>query len=87
VKLTGELDLATSPQLDRCLRELTDPVVTLDFSSVTFMDCRAIGVLVQAQQRMRDETAKLVLFGLRPLHLQVLATLGLIDYFDSLIPD
>jgi anti-anti-sigma factor len=87
VKLFGDLDPATSPHLDRCLRGLTGRVVTLDFSGVTFMDCSTISVLVAVQERMRDDAAKLILFGFKPLHLRLLSILGLTNHFDSLIPN
>jgi anti-sigma B factor antagonist len=87
VRLSGELDLMTSPDLDRCLRELTDPVVTIDFTGVKFIDSTAIEVLVGAQRRMRDEAGKLILFGLRPFQLYLLDILGLAGFFDSVVPN
>ena len=50
VKVRGELDLSTSPDLAAALSttEVTAPTVQLDLSAVTFLDSSAIGMLVAA---------------------------------------
>ena len=86
VELTGELDLSTSPRLDRCLRQLTDPVVTIDLTAVTFIDSTALNVLMDTQRRMRDEDAKLILCGVAPFQLRLFDIVGLAGFFDSVVP-
>jgi anti-sigma B factor antagonist len=87
VRVRGELDMATCPQLRERLLELTDRMVTLDFAAVTFMDSSGTGVLVEAQKRIREDGGKLVLYGLGAQLLRVLEITGLGDHFDSLVPD
>jgi anti-sigma B factor antagonist len=87
VRVRGELDMATCPQLRERLLELTDQVVTLDFAAVTFMDSSGTGVLLEAQKRIREDGGKLVLYGLGPQLRRVLEISGLGDYFDSLVAD
>jgi anti-anti-sigma factor len=87
VRVRGELDPATCPQLRRRLFGLTDRVVTLDFAAVTFMDSCATTVLVEVQEHIREGGGKLVLYGLGRQPLHVLEVSGLSSYFDSLVPD
>jgi anti-sigma B factor antagonist len=87
VRVRGELDMATCPQLRERLLELTDRIVTLDFAAVTFMDSSGTGVLVEVQKRIRQDGGKLVLYGLGAQLLRVLEITGLGDHFDSLVPD
>ena len=47
VWLKGELDPASSPQLEACLQSLDGQRVTLDFSDLTFVDSSGISVLVR----------------------------------------
>jgi anti-sigma B factor antagonist len=53
--LSGELDIASTDELDRALREAQDSAhaVTLDLSRLTFMDCRSLSVLAAAAVRAR----------------------------------
>lgn len=49
VRVGGELDMATSPQLDAFLQTVVDDGATrvvLDFADVTFMDSSGLGVLM-----------------------------------------
>jgi anti-sigma B factor antagonist len=55
--ITGELDLQASRSLGQRLSEevgagVTSPDVILDLSSVSFIDSSALGVIVQADQRL-----------------------------------
>ena len=53
--LSGELDVATTPELDLALRgaQHSSRSVTLDLSRLTFMDCSSLSVLVEAADRAR----------------------------------
>jgi anti-sigma B factor antagonist len=55
--LSGELDLLSSPVLDRAVDGLGDSdaeLVVIDLRRVEFMDSTGLHVLVQAQQRAQD---------------------------------
>ena len=54
VAVTGELDLATAPQLTATIRELPPSVrhVVVDLSATTFLDSRALGTLVAARREL-----------------------------------
>jgi len=60
VWVSGEIDVATAPQLDACLREL-GATVTLDFTGVTFMDSSGLSVLAAAAKRLACQNGELVL--------------------------
>lgn len=55
VAITGELDLATAPQLDRALRraQADAPLVVLDLRRLAFADCSGAHVLLAAERRAR----------------------------------
>ena len=49
LRLVGEIDLATTPELQRHLRD-NPAVKVIDMRHVTFIDCRGISVLVLANR-------------------------------------
>ncbi|MFZ0217377.1 MAG: STAS domain-containing protein [Candidatus Dormiibacterota bacterium] len=62
--LTGELDLASAPELDRQLRELeaANPGrLLIDLSALEFMDSTGIALLVRARQAARTNGHQLAL--------------------------
>ena len=63
VHVSGELDLATTPQLERTLREagLQARLVALDLRDVTFMDSSGVHVIVDASIGARQARGRLVL--------------------------
>jgi len=55
VRLSGEVDMYTAPQLKQCLLGLVDDgaaKVVIDLSSVTFIDSTALGVLIGGVRRL-----------------------------------
>jgi len=76
VRLEGELDLASAPQLRECLHRLAGQVIVLDFSKVTFMDSTFVGVLVGALKRANCNGGELILHGVRPPQRKVLDITG-----------
>ena len=56
VTLTGELDVATAPQLGHALEEIAEPaaLVVLDLSELTFMDSSGLQVILSARARLAD---------------------------------
>jgi anti-sigma B factor antagonist len=79
VRIIGELDMATAPQLQECLRDLEGTTVTLDFSGVTFMDSGGIAVLASAMKRASERSAELRLRGVRPAQMRILEITGMAD--------
>jgi anti-anti-sigma factor len=63
VRVIGELDVATAPQLEQTLRKalLRARRVVLDLRELTFMDCAGIRVVVNANSHARQAGAHLVL--------------------------
>jgi anti-sigma B factor antagonist len=85
VRVRGELDLHTSPQLrDHVLASLGEPPVwvALDLSGVSFMDSTSLGVLVTCLKRIRERDGRLVLAGVSGSPMKVFALTGLDRVFD-----
>ena len=63
VHVAGELDIATTSQLDRTLREaeLQTRLVVLDLREVGFMDSAGVHAIVDASVRAREVGRRLVL--------------------------
>jgi anti-sigma B factor antagonist len=63
IRVVGELDLATSPQLEAVLREATvrGRRIVLDLRALTFIDCAAAAVIVRSSHHARQMEARLVL--------------------------
>src|SRR5579871_3023425 len=63
VHISGELDLATAPQLAETLDAAlaSASVVVLDLSQLTFMDCAGLAVIIRADSRARRSQRRLVL--------------------------
>jgi anti-sigma B factor antagonist len=76
VRVTGELDIATAPHLEKTLREaeLRARRVVLDLRELTFMDCTGIHVILEASNHARHSDGQLVLVR-GPLHVDRLFTL------------
>lgn len=62
IVLGGELDLASSPQLEQSLEHVwttdADPVV-IDLRGLEFMDSTGLSIIVRAQQRMTENGRQL----------------------------
>ena len=68
VEVAGELDIATTPQLERTLLEAAQQtrLVVLDLRDVSFMDCSGVYVIVAASRRARQGGCRLVLLRAPP---------------------
>lgn len=85
VRVSGELDLHTSPQLrDHVVQLASQPQVqiALDLSEVGFMDSSSLGMLVTCLKRVREHDGRLVLVGLSGSPLKVFRLTGLDRVFD-----
>jgi RNA polymerase sigma-B factor len=75
----GELDLASAPQLrDALLATLTGPGLTLvvDVSGVRFLDCTAVGMLLEVRRQADEAQCTLRVTGASGLPLEVLEIAG-----------
>jgi anti-sigma B factor antagonist len=64
VHVSGELDMATAPELSECLDRLAAssvPAVVVDLSRLTFCDSSGLGVLVTFAHRVEELGTRLVL--------------------------
>jgi anti-anti-sigma factor len=63
VRLAGELDVATTPQLERALREpqLQARLLVLDLRELAFTDSSGVQVIVDASIRAREAGHRLLL--------------------------
>ena len=85
LRASGEIDVATSPELRRELHQLADRQgsIVVDLRDVTFIDSSGLGVLVGTLKRLRerDPDATLVLEGLQDPVRKVFDITGLSDLF------
>ena len=80
LSVAGELDLHTSPQLQRALSGAFDDGashVALDLASVPFMDSSSLGVIVGGSKLARERGGELALMSLQPSPAKVIALTGL----------
>ena len=63
VRVAGDLDMATAPQLERTLREpgLRTHLVVLDLRELAFMDSAGVRAIVDASVRARESGQRLVI--------------------------
>ena len=80
---TGELDMATAPELTGVLAPLIEhgpPVLVLDFSGLSFIDSSGIAALVDSQQRLGEQRRRLSIHGAQRGAVRVFEIAGLVDF-------
>jgi anti-sigma B factor antagonist len=85
ITVSGEVDLATSPELDIAIIAAIDsgtPSVVIDLTDVSFMDSSGLGVIVRALKRCREAENDLDLVITNERVLKVFGITGL----DQVIP-
>jgi anti-sigma B factor antagonist len=85
VRLTGEMDIATAPQLVATMRSLSRldlQHVWLDLAGLTFIDASGLAALVKARMLVDLRGGRLTLHGVRPLVHRLLAITDLSRVFD-----
>jgi len=84
--ISGDIDLATSPELRRTLlrelRELRIPRVVLNLKEVRYIDSSGVASLVEGLKASRDLGSRLVLFGLNSAVREVLQLSKLVKLFE-----
>jgi len=89
VRVAGELDMDTRPQLQDALRDVVDAgalQVVLDFAEVPFMDSSGLGLLVDALKLLRDKGGRLCLAAVQETVRNVLvlsAVDQVVDVYDT----
>ena len=84
VAVSGEIDVATAPQLRECLHRVIaegDATVVLDLLGVTFLDSTALGVLVGALKRCRELGGELHVVVADPRIMKIFEITGLTNVF------
>lgn len=85
VRVQGEVDLATAPELDEVLAAIdaSDGPVVVDLSEVSFLDSSGLSVLVRSHQHLRSSGGEgLRLVVTRPATQRVLDATGLSEVFE-----
>ncbi len=84
--VSGDIDLATSPQLRKALlrelRELRMPRVVLNLKAVRYIDSSGVASLVEGLKASRDAGARFILFGLNTTVREVLQLSKLLKIFE-----
>lgn len=84
IAVSGEIDVATAPQLRECLHRVIaqgDSTIDLDLLGVTFLDSTALGVLVGALKRCREVGGDLHLVVADPRIVKIFEITGLTNVF------
>jgi anti-anti-sigma factor len=82
VVLDGELDLASAPDLQACLAEISaDGVlhVVIDMANLGFIDSTGIGVLVSDFKRLSEAGGSMVVCNAGPRTFRVFEMAGLVE--------
>jgi anti-sigma B factor antagonist len=85
VTVRGEIDVASAPQLRGHLHHVCvegAPRVAVDLRDVTFLDSSALGVLVGALRRCRENKTEFQLLVTSPRLLKIFEITGLTSVFD-----
>jgi anti-sigma B factor antagonist len=91
LRLIGELDLATHPEIETLIlqRLETEPSIVIDLSGLTFMDSSGLRTLIQVKKAADALRRPFALVrGPSPVH-KVFEITGLLDYFtfvDAALP-
>jgi anti-sigma B factor antagonist len=84
--LSGDVDLATSPELRKALlhelREARVPRVVLNLKAVRYMDSSGVASLVEGLKVSRDLGARLILYGLNTTVREVFQLSKLVKVFE-----
>jgi anti-anti-sigma factor len=81
VKLLGELDLASAPELRSQLRPL-DGDLEVDLAGLTFLDSSGMNALVDVHRDRDARGHRLVIRGASGIVLRALTITGLTEFFD-----
>jgi anti-sigma B factor antagonist len=86
VRVVGEVDLHTCPELRGALQRLTDEGrtrIVLDLAAVPYVDSAALGVLVDAQRRLKEKNGEIFLAQVAPFVMRAFEITRLIRIFQA----
>ena len=83
VRIVGEIDVATSPQIDEVLGQCDGATVYIDLADVTFMDSSGIAVLARAHERAARGDFELTIANATPNVRKLFAITGLEELLAS----
>ena len=83
VCIAGEIDVATSPQIDEVLKRCDSAPVRVDLAAVTFMDSSGIAVLARAHERAAAHHFELTIANATPHVRRLFAITGLEEMLAS----
>ena len=85
IRLLGELDMSTAPELRAELLRLTAagaPQITVDLSELAFIDSTGLSVLITGLKRVRQQGGEMALRSPTPSTRKVLEITGLHEVFE-----
>ena len=83
IRVAGEIDLESAPELRRCFLSLAgDAVVTVDLAKVEFLDSTAISVLIAEHKRRAAAGEQLIVTGSSPMALRLFELTGVDQVLD-----
>ena len=81
ITVSGEIDLASAPQLEDALTEVTDGTIIADLTDVGFIDSTGLRSLMTARERIAETGRLLLVFGDGPVK-RILDLTRLTDRFE-----
>ena len=88
VRVTGEVDLRTSPQLRRQLLQLLEQRpqrLVVDLSQVGYMDSSGVGTMVEIKRRIERDGGEVILSGLQT-RVRSIFEITQLDKFFRIVP-
>jgi anti-anti-sigma factor len=83
VEVSGEIDLATAPQLAEVLGQFANGTLRVDLSAVTFLDSSGLRTLLRAHRDAQRAGRRMIICGhLHPLVQQTIEITGLDDVLE-----
>ena len=85
VKLIGDMDASTSPQVQQEILPLTQPKskILLDMSQVAYMSSAGLRVLLMLYRQATAQDGKLILVGLSEDIRDTMSVTGFLDFFTA----
>jgi anti-sigma B factor antagonist len=86
ISVAGEVDASATTRLNEYLHDAIDrrmSRVVLDLAAVTYMDSRALTVLIHAHRRMAELGCAFAIIGTAPLNIRLFNAAGIASYLSD----